>query len=456
MIVKDQDGAAAVFQDLSASPTSIAGINNNLAYGQVPGHKTTTADAVKAYVQFMLASTCATWVQLPPDIWPKDWKDKYSKPMVLLIKSLYGHPEAGAHWERHLERIIRNMGGEPVPEFPSSYYFPSSKLLLTVYVDDFTLSGPAGEHADFWKRIRQDVELDPETGLERILGRQHDQLTHDNKGYLAFNMEDYALQACELYSAVSGGKPLKPAATPFCPEGSLQPQDDNEEGELAGCACQVLMKCLWLARLSRPDIMKAIGDLATKVQKWTRNCDKALHRLICYIHSTPGHRLVGTVGDPPEALRLRLYVDADFAGDRLDCKSTSGGYLVLWGPNTFFPLGWVSKKQTAVSRSTTEAEMISLAHGLFSEALPTLQLWCAILGGDVELEIMEDNEATIKIVRKCGSTKLRHVGRTHQINLASVYEQFQDPNITLLYVNTKEQAADLFTKAIQGPCPATL
>ena len=169
---------------------------------------------------------------------------------------------------------------------------------------------------------------------------------------------------------------------------------------------------------------------------------------MCYIHSTPGHRLVGSVGDPPEALKLRLYVDADFAGDRLDCKSTSGGYLVLWGPNTCFPLGWISKKQTAVSRSTTEAEMISLAHGLFSEALPTLQLWCTILGRDVKLEIMEDNEATIKIVRKCGSTKLRHVGRTHQINLASVYEQFQDPNITLLYINTKEQAADLFTKAL--------
>ena len=89
---------------------------------------------------------------------------------------------------------------------------------------------------------------------------------------LAFNMEDYALQACELYSSVSGGKALKPAATPFCPEGAFLYQDDNEEGELAGCACQVLMKCLWLARLSRPDIMKEIGDLATKVQKWTRNC----------------------------------------------------------------------------------------------------------------------------------------------------------------------------------------
>ena len=111
-----------------------------------------------------------------------------------------------------------------------------------------------------------------------------------------------------------------------------------------------------------------------------------MHRLICYIHSTLQHRLVGTVGDAAEDLSLRLYVDADFAGDRLDAKSTSGGFLVLYGPNTFFPLSWVCKKQTAVSRSTTEAEVISLAHSLFSEALPTLQLWCLILGREVRLE----------------------------------------------------------------------
>ena len=32
-IFKDQEGAAAVFQDLAANPTCIAGINNNIAYG---------------------------------------------------------------------------------------------------------------------------------------------------------------------------------------------------------------------------------------------------------------------------------------------------------------------------------------------------------------------------------------------------------------------------------------
>jgi hypothetical protein len=200
--------------------------------------------------------------------------------------------------------------------------------------------------------------------------------------------------------------------------------------------------------LARPDIVKPIGDLATQVQKWSKNCDKALYRLICYIQSTLEHRLTGTVGDCSAALRLRLYVDADFAGDRLDSKSTSGGFLVLYGPNTFFPLAWICKKQTAVSRSTTEAEVISLAYSLFSEALPTMQLWCQILGRDMHLEVLEDNEATIKIIRKSGSAKLRHVSRTHKINLASVYEQFKDPCISLQYVNTKEQAADIFTKAL--------
>ena len=438
-IVKDQEGAAAVFQDLTANPTSIAGINNNLAYGMIPGHKTTTADAVKAYVQSMLDSKCATWVQLPPELWPADWRGKYSKPMVLLVKPLYGHPEAGAHWERHLERIlIGKMKGTAIPEFPSSYFFPDTGLLLTVYVDDFTLSGPEQHHAGFWKDLRQHVTLDPETPLERVLGRHHDIVSVDGYNCMSFNMQDYALQACELYQRVAGGKPLKFAPTPFLPEGSLTPEDDQVAGELAGDACKVLMKCLWLGRLARPDIIKPIGDLATQVQKWSRNCDKALYRLICYIHSTLEHRLVGTVNDVAGDLRLRLYVDADFAGDRHDAKSTSGGYLVLYGDATFFPLAWICKKQTAVSRSTTEAEVISLAHSLFQEALPTLQLWCKILGRDVCLEVLEDNEATIKIVKKKGSAKLRHVSRTHKVNLASTYEVFEDPSVDIAYVNTKE------------------
>ena len=56
--------------------------------------------------------------------------------------------------------------------------------------------------------------------------------------------------------------------------------DEGARGELAPNACKILMKALWLGRLARPDIVKPINDLATKVQAWTKADDKKLLRLI--------------------------------------------------------------------------------------------------------------------------------------------------------------------------------
>ena len=260
-------------------------------------------------------------------------------------------------------------------------------------------------------------------------------------------MRDYARQACQMYEEVSGLR-LKPASTPFLTEGSLTPEGEDVRGELATSACSILMKLLWLGRLARPDIIKAINDLATKVQQWSRNCDRRLHRLVSYVHGTSEWQLRCFVGDPAEQLRLRLYADADFAGDET-ARSTSGGYLVVTGPSTWYPIAWLSKRQTSVSRSTTEAEVVSLAYALFQEALPALSMLERILSRDVVLEVREDNEATIKVIRKGYSPKLRHIQRTHKVNLASLSEVFQDPNIQLDYVSTLQQVADLFTKAIE-------
>ena len=193
-------------------------------------------------------------------------------------------------------------------------------------------------------------------------------------------MRDYAVQTVDLYKSITKLERSKKATTPFLPEGSITPEDEQNRGELAPNACRILMKALWLARLARPDIVKPINDLATKVQSWSRAEDKKVGRLIQYINATLDLRLVGSCGDPADDLHLKLFVDADFAGEREDAKSTSSGYLVLCGPHTWYPLAWVSKRQTSISRSTTEAEIISLAHSLYTEALPSLQLWERLLG----------------------------------------------------------------------------
>ena len=70
------------------------------------------------------------------------------------------------------------------------------------------------------------------------------------------------------------------------------------------------------------------------------------------------------MGNTAQHCRLGLFRGSDFAGDLEDSKSTSGGVLCIFGSRTLAPFSWMCKKQTAVSHSFTESEIISLDAGL--------------------------------------------------------------------------------------------
>ena len=173
--VKDQEGMLAIFQELSACPTTIHTTNSAIAYGNLPGHACETADAVRAYIQCDLKSSHKTWVRIPRELWPPSWiKRGFKNPMCLLCKALYGHPESGGHWENHLTEAVVSIGGKPVPNHPSSYWWADSRMLLTVYVDDLLLAGPAGGHKAIWEALRAcPIDIDPPAPLSRFLGRSH-------------------------------------------------------------------------------------------------------------------------------------------------------------------------------------------------------------------------------------------------------------------------------------------
>jgi hypothetical protein len=60
---------------------------------------------------------------------------------------------------------------------------------------------------------------------------------------------------------------------------------------------------------------------------------------------------------------------------------------------------------------------------------------------------LEDNDAVIKMTVKGRSPALRHVPRTHRIDLDWLFERIrEDPCIDIRYVNTKLQIADFLTK----------
>ena len=178
---KDQHGQAAIYQELSSSPSGIFDVNLTIAYGCCPGNTVTAADAIKAYVQSLLKSNSPTYVAIPWELWPQDgsWeklgfqRKGPKRPFCLLKKALYGHPESGAHWERHLTEAIKKCGGLAIPGHPSCFMFEDSKQILTVYVDDLLMAGPIESQEAVWKRLRELVSTEDPEPLDRFLGRTH-------------------------------------------------------------------------------------------------------------------------------------------------------------------------------------------------------------------------------------------------------------------------------------------
>ena len=74
-----------------------------------------------------------------------------------------------------------------------------------------------------------------------------------------------------------------------------------------------------------------------------------------------------------------FFQDSDFAGDLDDSKSTSGGTLCVFGSHTFVPISRMCKKQTSVSHSSTESEIISLDAGVRLDGIRAVDLWDLIV-----------------------------------------------------------------------------
>ena len=201
--VSDQNGLSAFFQDLAPSaPSSIAGLNFVIGYGQFLSHKCSTADATKAYMQSNLQTEVPTWVLLPPELVPAKYRH-LNKPCARLVKSLYGHPESSAHWFRHADAVLRAMGGVEFDSLKSCCYFPSAQLCLSVYVDDFTLGGHASAHKPFWDEPGARIKLEVPLPLTITLGRAHLETALDGRKALAMQATEFAQCCVERYQELS-------------------------------------------------------------------------------------------------------------------------------------------------------------------------------------------------------------------------------------------------------------
>jgi hypothetical protein len=129
--------------------------------------------------------------------------------------------------------------------------------------------------------------------------------------------------------------------------------DEDEEGEhMNQKEYQSMIGSLLYLTVTRPDIQLC---LCARFQASLRNLHRqAVKRIFRYLRHTPDFVLWYSASS---SLVLHGFSDTDFAGCRLDRKSTSRTCQFL-GSSL---VSWPSRKQLSVSQSTTEADYVAAA-----------------------------------------------------------------------------------------------
>lgn len=164
----------------------------------------------------------------------------------------------------------------------------------------------------------------------------------------------------------------------------------------------------------------------------------------------------GIIYSPDKTRSIDTYVDASFAGEwntewseEPSSVMSRTGYVIMYAN---CPIIWCSKLQTQITLSTTESEYVALSQSL-RDVIPLLdllrELSNAIPSDDntpkIHFSIFEDNKGCIDMINV---PKMRP--RTKQIALK--YHHFRSyvlkKLISIQYVETTSQIADIFTKAL--------
>ena len=92
-------------------------------------------------------------------------------------------------------------------------------------------------------------------------------------------------------------------ATPCFDDHQSKEEEMGYVGDLSNVCSQTVLKCLFLARIGRPDILWSVNKRARPVTKWTKACDERLARLTSYIHHTCDFRQYCHVGNTAKQCR---------------------------------------------------------------------------------------------------------------------------------------------------------
>jgi hypothetical protein len=295
---------------------------------------------------------------------------------------------------------------------------------VSLYVDDLIFTGNnSGMFQRFKDSMMKTFDMTDLGKMRHFLGVE---VIQDSQG-IFMCQHRYAKEILERF----GMKNSNAVCSPMVTGTKLSKHDQGNEVDPTQFK-QNIGSLMYLTA-TRPDLMFAVNMIARFMEHPVETHMTAAKRILRYLKGTIE---LGILYKRGESKKLIAYSDSDYGGDIDDMKSTSGA------------IAWSSRKQPIVTLSTTEAEFIAAAHCV-CEGIWLKRILDSIgLQQQPCLTVLCDNNSTIKLSKN----PVMH-GRSKHIDIRFHFLRNLSCEglVELVYCASKEQIADVMTKALSLP-----
>ena len=228
-----------------------------------------------------------------------------------------------------------------------------------------------------------------------------------------------------------------PVTSPMEPKLKVKKDEDGEKVDPT--EYRRVVGCLRYLTHTRPDLSYAVGIASRFMEQPTTLHFQVVKHILRYVKGTVDYGL--NYGKGREIEDLVGFTDSDLGGDAVGSKSTSGMIFYLRKN----PVSWQYQKQKTDALSTCEAEFMA-ATVAACQAIWLENLMKELTGHHImPITLYVDNKSAIAFMKN-------HVfhGRSKHIDIRFhfIWECVERGQIIVEYVNSKDQRADIFTKAL--------
>ena len=380
-------------------------------------------------VSELLCSIDDTWLQ---------YLQKDGRILVMMDKLLYGYKEAGFYWHQLLMGMFLNDGfvkchGDPclVRKFNGK-----GEIFVTINTDDCFVAVSSIELKEELVKLCRDTfeeislqegDIIPHLGMTLSFNREEKSVEVEQRGHVAQLLaKRNILKACPYPSSLSEFS--NPVAT------------TSENSIEKGKYLSLIMDIMYIAKRTYPELLPLSSFLATRSNDAnTYDWEVAISLLEYVNYDYESHKMIFR----PTSLDVVGCSDASYACHD-DGKSRTGGCIGF--PGAFFI--FISCKQSIVTKSSTEAELVAI-----NEVVDHL-VWLTALLRELEViavhapVLFQDNRSAI-ILSESGRGSFRR-SKHIDVRFFYVYDLVKDGKLTLQWLGTKDLPADLLTKPKRG------